>query len=138
MKNLFKPTLLCLAVLSLFSNCKETTMNKIPDNAIVRVSIGYYPPEQEAAVEEKLETVFKEKIMPAVKKLNGNIHYFVAIDKEKKSITNVSLWETREDAMQMAEMKEMLEMAKEFIELGVEFSEITNHEMIWQLPENME
>ena len=113
-------------------------MNKIPDNAIVRVSIGYYPPEQEAAVEEKLETVFKEKIMPAVKKLNGSIYYFVAVDKEKKSITNESLWETREDAMQMAEMKEMLEMAKEFIELGVEFSEITNHEMIWQLPENME
>ena len=41
-----------------------------------------------------------------------------------------------EHAMQMSEMQEMKEMAKEFIDLGVQFSEITNHEIIWQLPED--
>ncbi len=109
-------------------------MNNIPDNAVVRISIGYYPPEKEKTVEEKLNTVFKDKIMPAVKKLDGNINYFVAMDKEKKSLTNVSIWTSRETANQMSDMEEMKEMGRDFTAIGVNFTEITNHEMIWQLP----
>jgi hypothetical protein len=111
-------------------------MNSIPDNAIVRISIGHYPPDKEEIVEEKLNTIFKDKIKPAVKRLNGNIHYFVAMDKEKKSLTNVSIWTSKEAAHQMAEMEEMKEMGRDFVKMGVMFSEITNHEMLWQLPEN--
>ena len=120
----------------LFISCsKENKMNNIPDDAIVRISIGYYPSDKEEIVEEKLNTIFKEKIMPAVKKLDGNINYFVAMDKEKKSLTNVSIWASKETANQMAEMEEMKEMGRDFVGMGVEFTEITNHQMLWQLPE---
>lgn len=102
---------------------------------VVRISIGYYPPEKEISVERKLQTEFKEKIMPAVQKLKGNIGYYVGMDKEKNSITNVSIWESAEAAKQMADMQEMKEMAKEFIAMGVDFKEITNHKMLWQIPE---
>jgi|GEM_PF-2724734 len=113
---------------------KQVNMNAIPKNAIIRISIGYYPPEKAPLVEEKLQTIFKEKIEPAVKKLEGNINYFVAIDTEKNSITNVSLWESKSAAMQMAEMVEMKEMGRDFVAMGVEFTDITNHKMLWQLP----
>lgn len=73
--------------------------------------------------------------MPAVKALDGNINYFVAMDKEKKSITNVSIWTSKETANQMKDMEEMKEMGRDFVAMGVKFTEITNHEMIWQLPE---
>jgi len=124
----------CLLILVLFISCSKTRTT--PDDAVVRISIGLYSQEREGKVEEKLQTIFREKIMPAVKKLEGNLNYYVTIDKEKNAISNVSIWKSKEAAKQMNEMTEMKEMAKEFIELGVEFSEITNHEIIWQLPEN--
>ncbi|MEM1435537.1 MAG: hypothetical protein AAGG11_15875 [Pseudomonadota bacterium] len=102
---------------------------------IVRISIGYYPEDAEADVEAKLKGEFEVKIKPAVMKLQGNLKYYVAIDKDKNAITNVSLWESMEAAMQMAQMKEMAVMGREFAAMGVTFSEITNHEMLWQLPE---
>lgn len=125
-----------LLLASLFLSCnKSSKMNKIPNTAIVRVSIGYYPPEKEKEVEEKLQTIFKDQIMPAVKKLEGNINYFVAMDKEKNSLSNVSIWTSKETALQMDGMKEMKEMGKIFMAMGVKFEAITNHEMLWQLPE---
>ena len=131
-----KPLVISFLIATIFISCsKESEMNNIPDDAVVRISIGYYPADKEGIVEEKLNTTFKEKIMPAVKKLDGNINYFVAMDKEKKSLTNVSIWTSLETAHQMAAMEEMKEMGKEFMAMGVEFTAITNHEMVWQLPE---
>ncbi|NAS13586.1 hypothetical protein [Poritiphilus flavus] len=132
-----KKSIVLFAIFMLTLNCGPKTdgMKPLPKDAVVRISLGYYPSEKEGLVEEKLQTVFKDKIMPAVKRLNGNISYYVGMDKQTKSITNVSIWENREDALQMKSMKEMAEMAKDFREIGVEFKEITNHEMIWQLPE---
>jgi quinol monooxygenase YgiN len=101
---------------------------------IVRISIGYFKPELVAKVEEMLENEFKKSLIPAIKKLKGNISYHVAIDKEKNALTNVSFWKTKADAMQMATLKEMLAMRTTFEALGLQFIEITNHEMVWELP----
>jgi len=82
---IMKRFVISFLIATIFISCsKENKMNNIPDDAIVRISIGYYPPDKEEIVEEKLNTIFKEKIMPAVKKLDGNINYFVAMDKDKK------------------------------------------------------
>lgn len=119
------------------TNCNDkTNMSNTHSTAIIRISIGHYPEEKEALVEHKLEGVFKEKIKPAVQRMDGNLHYYVTIDRDKNAISNISIWKSEEHAMQMSEMQEMKEMAKEFIDLGVQFSEITNHEIIWQLPED--
>lgn len=129
------PIGLLIIGLLLFTNCnKNQKKNNMDNAAFVRISMGYYPPEKEKLVEEMLSTIFKEKIMPEVKKLNGNLNFYAAIDKEKNAVSNVSIWKSEKDAKQMDDMKEMKEMAKEFIKIGVKFSEITNHEIVWQLP----
>ena len=61
---------------------------------IVRISIGYFPHEQAEKVETMLNNEFKNVLMPAIKKLKGNISYYVGMDKEKHAITNTSLWKT--------------------------------------------
>ena len=104
-------------------------------NKIVRISLGYFQPEQTAEVASMLENEFKNALIPAIKKLKGNISYFVGIDSEKHTLTNVSFWETNEDAKQMATLKEMLDMRATFEALGIKFIDITNHQIIWALPE---
>jgi quinol monooxygenase YgiN len=102
-------------------------------NTIVRISIGYFQPEQTDRVEAMLNNEFKNSLIPAIKKLKGNLGYYVAIDKEKNAITNVSFWKTKEDAIQMATLKEMLAMRTTFEALGLTFIDITNHQILWSL-----
>jgi hypothetical protein len=99
---------------------------------IVRISIGHFPPEQAEQVASLLNEGEKT-LRPAISQLNGNIAYYVGIDKEKGYMTNTSLWQTMDNAMQMASLKEMLAQRDIFIAQGIEFMPITNHEVLWQL-----
>jgi quinol monooxygenase YgiN len=107
--------------------------NKKMETTVVRISLGYFAPEQSDKVESMLSNEFKASLIPAIKKLKGNISYYVGIDKEKYALTNVSVWESKEDAMQMATLKEMLDFRTKFEALGIKFIEITNHEVLWEL-----
>ena len=80
-----------------------------------------------------LNNEFKKSLIPSIQKLNGNLGYYVGIDKEKHAMTNVSFWQTKEDALQMATLKEMLDMRNTFEALGLKFIEITNNEVLWNL-----
>jgi quinol monooxygenase YgiN len=84
-------------------------------------------------VENILNNEFKNLLIPAIQKLKGNLGYYVAIDKEKLVMTNTSFWESREDAQQMATLKEMLAMRETFEALGLKFIEISNHEVLWEI-----
>jgi hypothetical protein len=108
-------------------------MNKM-ESIIVRISIGYFSAEQADKVESMLNNEFKDSLVPAIKKLKGNLAYYVGIDKERLAMTNVSFWATKEDALQMATLKEMLAMRTTFEALGLRFIDITNHNMLWKLP----
>jgi hypothetical protein len=135
MKNIFSSTVLILITTALYSQIKSNiTMDEINETAIVRISLGYFQPEQAAEVESMLNHEFKNLLVPAIKKLKGNLGYYVAIDKEKNAITNVSFWRTKDDALQMATLKEMLDMRTTFESLGLKFIEITNHQVLWKLP----
>jgi mannose/fructose/N-acetylgalactosamine-specific phosphotransferase system component IID len=107
--------------------------NTVTENQIVRISIGYFTNEQTDAVEQMLNNEFKKSLIPAIKKLHGNLGYYVGIDREKMTMTNVSFWQTKEDAMQMATLKEMLDMRTVFEALRLKFIEITNHHLLWVL-----
>jgi quinol monooxygenase YgiN len=131
---------LILSTLLAFSNTAAFTQTKYKINterttegSIVRISIGYFQPDQTEKVESMLNKEFKNSLVPAIRKLKGNLGYYVAIDKEKHTMTNVSFWQTKEDAMQMATLKEMLDMRTTFEALGLKFIEITNHEILWKL-----
>jgi hypothetical protein len=99
---------------------------------IVRISIGQFNTEQAENV-EKLLNNGEKTLRPAISKLAGNTAYYAAIDKEKGFMTNTSLWETLEDAAQMARLPEMLVQRDIFLAAGVTFLPITNHEVLWQL-----
>jgi hypothetical protein len=116
-------------------NSQKSKLNNMESHvgSFVRVSIGYFKPEQTGKVENMLCTEFKQILIPAIKKLNGNLSYYVGIDKEKCSLTNVSFWQSRKDAMQMAVLKEMLAMRETFESLGLKFIEITDHQILWEI-----
>ena len=128
--------MLILIAAILYSQIKgNTTMEVNSENTIVRISIGYFQPKQTGEVESMLNKEFKDILIPAIKKLKGNLGYYVAIDKEKNAMTNVSFWRTKDDALQMATLKEMLDMRTTFESLGLRFIEITNHQVLWKLPD---
>jgi quinol monooxygenase YgiN len=139
MKMAIKSILITFLVLklasNLFSQSSQSTMNVYPVKSITRISIGYFQSDQTEKVENMLNKEFKQLLVPAIKQLKGNLGYYVAIDKEKHAMTNVSFWQTKEDAMQMATLKEMLRMRETFESLGLKFIEITNHEVLWKLPD---
>lgn len=108
---------------------------KITEGNIVRISIGYFEPQQSDKIEKMLQTEFRNSLVPAIKKLKGNLGYYVGVDKEKHTMTNVSFWDNIENAKQMSTLKEMLAMRTAFEALGLKFIDITNHDILWKLPE---
>jgi len=65
--------------------------------------------------------------------LRGLIHYYVAIDREHGRLTNMSLWETLEDAHQVDGLPAMLAQRPILEAGGVTFETITNHETLWTI-----
>src|SRR5450755_1028604 len=103
------------------------------EKKVIRISNAYFPTEQTEKVEAMLNNEFKNSLIPAIKKLKGNIDFYVGIDKEKCAMTNVSLWQIIQDAKQLDTLKEMLDSRGPFEALGVKFEKITNHQMLWEL-----
>ena len=99
---------------------------------VVRISVGHFDPSRSNQVTNMLDESSKS-LTPAIHKLSGLIHYYVGLDREKGYMTNTSLWETHDDAMQMATLPEMLALRSQFEALGIEFIPITNHEVLWTL-----
>lgn len=127
-------TFLALTTVVTAQDKKKDEM-KITARNIVRISIGYFEPQQADKVESMLQTEFKNSLIPAIKKLKGNLGYYVGVDKEKHTMTNVSFWDNIENAKQMSTLKEMLAMRTTFEALGLKFIDITNHDILWKLPE---
>lgn len=129
-----------LIAASLFSSVQifcqsKTNMDMQPKTKgiVTRISIGYFSIEQTSRVEHMLNNEFEKSLIPALKELPGLLGYYVGIDREKHAMTNVSFWQTKEDALQMATLKEMLEMRETFEALGIKFIDITNHDVLWGL-----
>jgi hypothetical protein len=100
---------------------------------VVRISLGRFDSEKYDAVRNLLDGS-RKTLVPAIRALKGNRGYYVGIDRENNAMTNVSLWDTRGDAEQMASLQPMLDLATIFVEAGVRFERpITNHETLWTL-----
>jgi hypothetical protein len=101
--------------------------------AVVRVSLGHFDADKYDAVRRLLDQS-QETLIPALRTLKGNRAYYVGIDRENNAMTNVSVWETRGDAEQMASLQAMLDLATIFTNSGVRFERpITNHETLWAI-----
>lgn len=101
---------------------------------IVRISKGKYAPALHAEVTARMNAA-ATSLVPAILLLPGCLSYYVGTEESSSSMVNVSVWDTIENAQAMATLAEMGALAKEFIELGVEFERpITNYPVLWQLP----
>jgi quinol monooxygenase YgiN len=101
---------------------------------IVRLSRGRYAPALHAEVTRRMDAA-SATLLPALRRMPGCLHYYVATDEATSSMVNVSVWDTLEHAQAMASLPEMGALATEFIALGVEFERpIANYPVLWQLP----
>jgi len=99
---------------------------------VVRVSQGFFEPQQHDVVAAKLHEG-RSVLEPALRALPGLIHYYVSIDSISNSMVNVSIWESLQAAQQMNTLKEMLEQRDIFVALGVKFQPIRNYSGLWSI-----
>jgi hypothetical protein len=101
--------------------------------SVVRISLGRFDAENFEHIRQLLDDSQKT-LIPGIRQLKGNKAYYVGIDQENSTMTNVSIWDTLDDAKQMASLQAMLDLAKTFIDAGVKFERpITNHQTLWSL-----
>jgi quinol monooxygenase YgiN len=98
----------------------------------VRISRGHFDPERAEAIERLLQAS-GDTLIPAIKRLAGNLHYYAGIDRESGTMVNVSVWETLEQAQQMASLPEMAAQAQLFRGEGVRFDTIINYGTVWDI-----
>jgi hypothetical protein len=100
---------------------------------VVRVSILRCAPNQFGKFERMMAEA-EAVLAPGIRKMNGCRAYFAGADQASSSLTNVSLWNTIEDARQMDRFQPMLELGKRFAEEGATFERpIMNYATLWQL-----
>lgn len=99
---------------------------------VVRVSILNIPEHRLAELQGIM--VDAERELRGIRDLRGLRMYFVGVDAETSQLTNVSVWDTVEDAKQMASFAPMLELAARFASVeGVTFVRpIANFSALWQ------
>jgi hypothetical protein len=100
--------------------------------SVVRVSILNIPAERLAELQS--EMVAAEAELAGIKQLRGLKMYFVGVDVDASQLTNVSVWETVEDAKQMSSFQPMLDLGARFAAVeGVSFVRpIPNFSELWK------
>jgi len=79
---------------------------------VVRVSILTIP---DGHIEDAAESMRKaEEELKGVQKLKGLRAYFAGVDRARSQLTNVSVWDSAENAEQMSSFQPMLDLGKRF------------------------
>jgi quinol monooxygenase YgiN len=100
---------------------------------IVRISRGSFAPDSHDQIRQRLDAA-RESLIPAIRQLEGCLHYFAAIDRESSSMVNVSVWRSLADAQQMQTLAPMLALADAFTREGVRFERpVINYETVWEI-----
>jgi len=100
---------------------------------VVRVSIGRFDSTNFERVHQALVASY-DKLAPGIRAMSGNQGYFAGIDKQNAAIVNVSTWESLDNAKQMESFRPMLDLAGEFVALGVRFERpVLNFETVWTI-----
>jgi hypothetical protein len=99
---------------------------------VVRISKGKFDVTSVAAA-ELLLVESERALREPLTQLSGLLHYYVAIDRVKGYLTNVSVWDSVEHAHQMDTLAAMLAQRPLLEAAGVQFEAITNHEAVWTI-----
>jgi len=100
-------------------------------NPVVRVSILTIA---DGHIEEAADSMRKaEEELKGARKLVGLRAYFVGVDRARSQLTNVSVWDSAENAEQMSTFQPMLDLGKQFAARGATFLRpIPNFDCLWQ------
>lgn len=80
------------------------------------------------------QPVVRVSIIRCAPAMPGLINFYAGADEATSSLTNVSIWETLDNAKQLDTFQPMLELGKVFVQKGATFERpIMNHLMLWQL-----
>ena len=100
---------------------------------VVRVSIVRCPPDRFSALRNMM-TAAETALAPGIMAMRGCHAYFAGADEATSSLTNVSVWESRETAEQMDRFAPMLELGRKFVEMGATLERpIMNHDVLWDI-----
>ena len=99
---------------------------------VVRISKGKIQLDRLVEAEQLLVQSERD-LRSALEALDGLLHYYVGIDREKGFLTNVSIWSSLEAAHQMDRLQEMLAQRPILEAAGVQFELISNHETLWTI-----
>jgi hypothetical protein len=99
---------------------------------VVRLSRGAFAPEKVADVRAKLQEG-RATLEPALRKLRGLLHYYVAVDEQGSTMVNMSVWTGVAEAKQMDTLAPMLAQRAVFEALGVRFDPIRNYPSLWTI-----
>jgi hypothetical protein len=108
-------------------------MTKTSNAPVVRVSILRCKPEQFPEF-ERMMTEAGAVLLPGIRAMRGCRGYFAGSDQATSSLSNVSVWNTLDDAKQMEQFQPMLDLGKRFLDAGATFERpIMNYATLWQL-----
>ena len=103
------------------------------EETVIRISIGHFDPANSNAIKQALEATY-DKLVPGVKSMTGNRSFFAGIDEQNFAMVNVSVWDSLTAAKQMESFQPMLDLAREFVSMGVRFDRpILNFERVWSI-----
>jgi hypothetical protein len=101
---------------------------------VIRISLATFDSDKAAIVEANL-IESKAALEAGIRAMRGNLGYYVGIDRANNAMSNVSLWDSVEAAEQMATFQPMLDLARTFVALDVQFQRpILNLTTLWELP----
>jgi hypothetical protein len=99
---------------------------------VVRISKGRVDPTNTSEA-ERLLAESEAALREPLQQLSGLVHYYVGIDRQLGFVTNVSVWETLQDAHQMDSLQAMLAQRPILEAAGISFEPITNHDTVWTI-----
>ncbi|MGA2549154.1 MAG: hypothetical protein ABSF50_03310 [Burkholderiaceae bacterium] len=98
---------------------------------VVRVSVLTIPRDRIDQATEAMRRAELEVI--GIKNLKGLRTFFAGVDRDRSQLTNVSVWDSVEDAEQMSTFQPMLDLAKKFAADGATFLQpIPNFQCLWE------
>ena len=100
---------------------------------VIRVSILRCPPEKFLELRQMMIEA-DAALRPGIEAMTGLIGFYAGSDEATSSLSNVSIWDTLENAKQLDTYQPMLDAGKAFVERGATFERpIMNYTTLWRL-----
>ena len=100
-------------------------------NPTVRFATMIIP---EGRIDEAEEAMRQaEQELKGILALKGLRSFFAGVDRAQSQLTNVSVWDSPEDAEQLSSFQPMIDLAKQFAAQGATpVRPVPNFELLWQ------